>query len=160
MFKGKISFYKNVDGKEERIEEEFDDPRLYREFIAKHPELRYPTFEMPVLWSVWNPLTFGGLWDSLDDIVDRRLRLWADDTEGTSTKMLALPEWVRMDEYEKEIQRIEAEKANREVSRKSLEEASHKLKGYIARFKESGSLEKAKQAQEDLKKVEEKLKQM
>jgi hypothetical protein len=65
-----------------------------------------------------------------------------------------------MDEYEKEIQRIEAEKANREVSRKSLEEASHKLKRYIAQFKESGSLEKTKQAQEDLKKVEEKLKQM
>ena len=160
MFKGKISFYKNVDGKEERIEEEFDDPRLYREFIAKHPELRYNTFDLPVLWNFWSPFSFGGLWDSLDDIVDRRLRLWAEDTMNTPNKMQALPEWVRLDAYEAEIQRLEAEKANREVSKKSLEEASHKLKGYISRFKESGSMEKAKQAQEDLRKVEEKLRQM
>jgi hypothetical protein len=149
MFKGKISFYKNVDGKEDRIEEEFDDPRNYREFIAKHPELRFDYFEVPA---------FGNLWSVLDDIIDRRFRLRMDDAENPASQTLALPEGVRLDEYEKELQKIEAEKAEREASKKSLQEAGNRLKHYISKFKEAGNSEKAEQARKDLEKVEEKLK--
>ena len=84
MFKGKISFYKNDDGKEQRIEEEFDDPQRYKDFIRSHPELSFrdpfPNINLPYISNVW---------DSLDDIVDRRMRFWIEEPETQSmTKVL------------------------------------------------------------------------
>lgn len=70
MFKGKVSLYKNTDGKEEKIEQEFDDPSEYRAFVRSHPEFSFrdpfPSIGFPY---------FGNVWDTLEDMVDRRMRL-------------------------------------------------------------------------------------
>jgi hypothetical protein len=40
MFKGKIYLYKNSDGKEEKVEKEFDNKDEFNEYIEKNPELK------------------------------------------------------------------------------------------------------------------------
>lgn len=40
MFKWKVYLYKNIDGKEEKVEKEFDNQDDFKEYVDKNPELK------------------------------------------------------------------------------------------------------------------------
>jgi hypothetical protein len=56
MFKGKVSLYKNVGGKEERIEKEFDNEKEFDAFVSKHPDFKALRDWKPVRWPEFDGL--------------------------------------------------------------------------------------------------------
>lgn len=40
MFKWKVYLYKNINGKEEKVEKDFDNQEDFNEYIEKNPELK------------------------------------------------------------------------------------------------------------------------
>lgn len=40
MFKGKVYLYKNIDGKEEKVEKYFDNQDKFNKYIEQNPELK------------------------------------------------------------------------------------------------------------------------
>lgn len=40
MFKWKVYLYKNINGKEEKVEKEFDDENKFNSYVDKNPELK------------------------------------------------------------------------------------------------------------------------
>jgi len=43
-FRWKFYYYENINGKEKRVEKEFNDPKKYAEFTKKHPMPSFASF--------------------------------------------------------------------------------------------------------------------
>ena len=129
MFKWKVYVYRNNNGKEEEFEKEFDNPQEFNNFRKTY---RQPEFEGP----------FMGLWDwahlqnYFNNLIDRRFWLWA--MPDTEEEHKSLPNWVNLDEYEDELQKIEYSKAHKAEKLQELKDTLAKLKDYKKRFKAEG----------------------
>lgn len=81
MFKGKVYYYKNINGKEDSFEQEFDNPREYYNFIETNPEYNI-TFDRGFSNS------FRQFHNLMEHIVDRKFdQLLLDSDEVKQEKM-------------------------------------------------------------------------
>lgn len=153
MFKGKIYIYKNLDGREEKIEREFDNANDFQSFAREH-DVGFRPFRMPMLW-LWE---WANLQHYFDAIVDRKLWLaYNDDGESTLQKENTI---VDLDKYDQELKKIEYQKQHKEETLTTLKDTLHKLKEYKKRFKENGQDTMIEQLDIDIKKVEEEIEKL
>lgn len=149
MFKGKVSVYKN--GK--TVEKEFTDQQEYEKFIKDN--------NLDWWWDDWGLNPHFGLWaftsfnKYLDNFFDRKLGLLHNEGDESVQKL-----GVDLNKYEQEIQKIEYDKTHKEEKKKALENTLSKLKEYEKKFTEEKKDEMIKQLKEDIKKVEQELKDM
>lgn len=157
MFKWKIYVYKNVNGKEQKIEKEFTDPREYEQFVTQNPEFAG-------LSNLENRLGFGEFADFnkyLDNFFNSKLEaLWFVPEDEYYEEKPALVEDVNLSKYEEEARKIEEEKQQKEEEKSALKATLEKLKSYLEKFKNEDKKDLVKQVEEDIKKVEEKLKNL
>ena len=79
-----------------------------------------------------------GLWDRahlqnyFNNLIDRRF--WLESMEEPEEHK-SLPNWVNLDEYEDELQKIEYSKAHKAEKLQELKDTLAKLKDYKKRFK-------------------------
>ena len=149
MFKGKVTIIKNVNGKEERIEKEFNSPEEYAKFVSQSGGL-----EPRLTLSEWSD--FGSF---IDSIFHNRLNEFlGGGSVSTGQGQNFLP--VDLEKYDEEAAKIEAEKEKKEAKKKNIKDAITRLKGYIKTFEKEGKKDLAKSAKEDIKKLEEELKKL
>ncbi len=152
MFKGKVYLYKNINGKEKKIDKEFDNEEDYKNFLEENPEFNWSSNVENFVNYPW----LLGFENFLDDFVNKKLwRVWWEDTK----KQLPSGDTIDLSEYENEYSRIEEEKQKKEERRKEMESTLEKLKNYKKRFKEEGKEDLVKKIDKDIEKVQNDLKQ-
>jgi len=147
MFKGKVYVYRNNNGKEEEFEKEFDNPQEFNNFRKSY---RQPEFEGP----------FMGLGDRahlqnyFNNLIDSRFWL---GTKSEPEEKMSLPNWINLDEYENELQKIEYNKAHKAEEIQELKDTLAKLKDYKKRFKSEWRDDMIEKLDKDISTVQEKL---
>ena len=147
MFKGKVYVYRNNNGKEEEFEKEFDNPQEFNNFRKSY---RQPEFEGP----------FMGLGDRahlqnyFNNLIDSRFWL---GTKSEPEEKMSLPNWINLDEYENELQKIEYNKAHKAEEIQELKDTLTKLKDYKKRFKAEWRDDMIEKLDKDIATVQEKL---
>jgi hypothetical protein len=126
MFKWKVYVYRNNNWKEEEFEKEFDNPQEFNNFRRSY---RQPEMEGPFMW-LWDR---AHLQNYFNNLIDRRF--WLESMEGPQEEKRSLPNWINLDEYENELQKIEYNKAHKTEEIKELKETLEKLKDYKKKFK-------------------------
>ena len=148
MFKGKVYVYRNNNGKEEEFEKEFDNPQEFNNFRKSY---RQPEFEGP----------FMGLGDRahlqnyFNNLIDRRF--WLESIPEPQQEQKSLPDWINLDEYEQELQKIEYNKAHKAEEIQELKDTLTKLKDYKKRFKAEWRDDMIEKIDKDIATVQEKL---
>ena len=148
MFKGKVYVYRNNNGKEEEFEKEFDNPQEFNNFRKSY---RQPEFEGP----------FMGLGDRahlqnyFNNLIDRRF--WLESIPEPQQEQKNLPDWINLDEYEQELQKIEYDKAHKAEEIQELKDTLTKLKDYKKRFKAEWRDDMIEKIDKDISTVQEKL---
>ena len=148
MFKGKVYVYRNNNGKEEEFEKEFDNPQEFNNFRKSY---RQPEFEGP----------FMGLGDRahlqnyFNNLIDRRF--WLESIPEPQQEQKSLPDWINLDEYEQELQKIEYDKAHKAEEIQELKDTLTKLKDYKKRFKAEWRDDMIEKIDKDISTVQEKL---
>ena len=148
MFKGKVYVYRNNNGKEEEFEKEFDNPQEFNNFRKSY---RQPEFEGP----------FMGLGDRahlqnyFNNLIDRRF--WLESIPEPQQEQKSLPDWINLDEYEQELQKIEYNKAHKAEEIQELKDTLTKLKDYKKRFKAEWRDDMIEKIDKDISTVQEKL---
>lgn len=144
MFEGKIYIYKNVNGKEQKIEKKFNNPEEYNDFISKNPELK--KFNDNKIDLVTD---FINLWKHLYGSANNKLEdlwiLWSDDETNVNLK-----------EYENALKEAQIE-TNKEEEKNKYEKILEKLEYYLKEFKKINKKELIQKIEEDIKKIKEKL---
>ena len=125
MFKWKVYVYRNNNWKEEEFEKEFDNPQEFNNFRKTY---RQPEFEGPFMW-LWDR---AHLQNYFNNLIDRRFGLWNIEEPQEERR---LPNWINLDEYEQELQKIEYDKAHKAEEIQELKDTLTKLKDYKKRFK-------------------------
>ena len=146
MFKWKVYFYQNINGKEKKVEKEFNNPNEYYDFINSHPEFSN------------NLLGFGNLDNYLENFFNSRFALEPVYNEVPSNNFL--PEGIDLDKYEAEAQKIDEEKKKKEEEKNVLKKSLEKLKEFLEKFKKEKKDDLVKKVKKDIEKVEEKLKKL
>ena len=147
MFKWKVYVYRNNNGKEEEFEKEFDNPQEFNNFRKTY---RQPEFEGP----------FMGLGDRahlqnyFNNLIDSRFWL---GTKSEPEEKMSLPNWINLDEYENELQKIEYNKAHKAEEIQELKDTLTKLKDYKKRFKAEWRDDMIEKIDKDISTVQEKL---
>lgn len=147
MFKWKVYVYRNNNGKEEEFEKEFDNPQEFYNFRKTYHQ---PEFEGPFL----------GLWDRahlqnyFNNLIDSRFWL---GTKSEPEEKMSLPNWINLDEYENELQKIEYNKAHKAEEIQELKDTLAKLKDYKKRFKAEWRDDMIEKLDKDIATVQEKL---
>ena len=147
MFKGKVYVYRNNNGKEEEFEKEFDNPQEFNNFRKSY---RQPEFEGP----------FMGLGDRahlqnyFNNLIDSRFWL---GTKSEPEEKMSLPNWINLDEYENELQKIEYNKAHKAEEIQELKDTLAKLKDYKKSFKAEWRDDMIEKLDKDIATVQEKL---
>ena len=148
MFKGKVYVYRNDNGKEEEFEKEFDNPQEFNNFRKSYHQ---PEFEGP----------FMGLGDRahlqnyFKNLIDRRF--WLESIPEPQQEQKSLPDWINLDEYEQELQKIEYDKAHKAEEIQELKDTLTKLKDYKKRFKAEWRDDMIEKIDKDISTVQEKL---
>ena len=148
MFKWKVYVYRNNNGKEEEFEKEFDNPQEFNNFRKSY---RQPEFEGP----------FMGLGDRahlqnyFNNLIDRRF--WLESIPEPQQEQKSLPDWINLDEYEQELQKIEYNKAHKAEEIQELKDTLSKLKDYKKRFKAEWRDDMIEKIDKDISTVQEKL---
>ena len=148
MFKWKVYVYRNNNGKEEEFEKEFDNPQEFNNFRKSY---RQPEFEGP----------FMGLGDRahlqnyFNNLIDRRF--WLESIPEPQQEQKSLPDWINLDEYEQELQKIEYGKAHKAEEIQELKDTLTKLKDYKKRFKAEWRDDMIEKIDKDISTVQEKL---
>ena len=147
MFKWKVYVYRNNNWKEEEFEKEFDNPQEFNNFRKSY---RQPEFEGP----------FMGLGDRahlqnyFNNLIDSRFWL---GTKFDPEEKMSLPNWINLDEYENELQKIEYNKAHKAEEIQGLKDTLAKLKDYKKRFKSEWRDDMIEKIDKDIATVQEKL---
>jgi len=147
MFKWKVYVYRNNNGKEEEFEKEFDNPQEFNNFRKSY---RQPEFEGP----------FMGLGDRahlqnyFNNLIDSRFWL---GTKSEPEEKMSLPNWINLDEYENELQKIEYNKAHKAEEIQELKDTLAKLKDYKKSFKAEWRDDMIEKLDKDIATVQEKL---
>lgn len=148
MFKWKVYVYRNNNWKEEEFEKEFDNPQEFNNFRKSY---RQPEFEGP----------FMGLGDRahlqnyFNNLIDRRF--WLESIPEPQQEQKSLPDWINLDEYEQELQKIEYNKAHKAEEIQELKDTLSKLKDYKKRFKAEWRDDMIEKIDKDISTVQEKL---
>ncbi len=151
MFKGKVYIYKNINGKEEKVEREFDNPEDFHAF-SKSQNLSWPKFNQ----SFMGLNDWVNLQNYFDDLIDKRL--WLEYDSGVDNMLGS--DIVDLDKYEQELQKIEYQKQHKDENLKSLKKILQELRDYKKKFKDVGKEEMISRIDEDIKKVEEEIKNL
>ena len=147
MFKWKVYVYRNNNWKEEEFEKEFDNPQEFNNFRKSY---RQPEFEGP----------FMGLGDRahlqnyFNNLIDSRFWL---GTKSEPEEKMSLPNWINLDEYENELQKIEYNKAHKAEEIQELKDSLAKLKDYKKSFKAEWRDDMIEKLDKDIATVQEKL---
>lgn len=158
-FRGKVVYYTNVNGKEQRIEKEFDNPAEYQNFINNN------NLQLPTTWAnIWT----SGLNNFFDDFFTHKLEnflgrsaLNYHNINNTETTTIWYDEYNNhLAEYEKDLKKLEEEKTRKEERKSYLTWLIEKLKEYKKRFEEAWLKEKIKNIEEDIKKATKELKEL
>ncbi len=148
--------YSNINGKEEKLEREFDNARDFDSFVRKFPGFRFwrwPEFLSLRDWS--------SLYDYVDELLSEKLRIpFLSWSSQTTTESLPDVSWVDLSKYEQALQEIEYQKTHKEEHIKSLKSTLKQLKEYKKKFQEENKDDLVNQVEEDIKKVEDQLKQL
>ena len=148
MFKGKVYVYRNNNGKEEEFEKEFDNPQEFNNFRKTY---RQPEFEGPFMW-LWDR---AHLQNYFNNLIDRRF--WLESIPEPQQEQKSLPDWINLDEYEQELQKIEYDKAHKAEEIQELKDTLTKLKDYKKRFKAEWRDDMIEKIDKDISTVQEKL---
>lgn len=137
-----------MNGKEEKLEREFDNPQDFRSFASQVPAFqtltRLPTFGLDGRNSLHN---------YLEDFLERKLGL---DYQAADPEQSL----VNMAPYEDALEQIAYQKSHKEEYSKHLKTTLQKLKEYKKTFKEEQRDDLIGQIDEDIKKTEEELKKL
>ena len=128
MFKGKVYVYRNNNGKEEEFEKEFDNPQEFNNFRKTYHQ---PEFGGPIMWLGDR----AHLQNYFNNLIDRRF--WLESMEEPEEPK-HLPNWINLDRYEDELQKIEYKKAHKAEKVQELKDTLAKLKDYKKKFKAEG----------------------
>lgn len=138
--------YSNINGKEEKLEREFDNPQAFQSFAEQMPAFqvlnRFPSLGRDGFTSIQN---------YFENLLDRRLWLGYQDSDQQQSL-------VDLDKYEDAIQQIEYQKAHKDEHTKQLKATLQRLKDYKKKFKEENREDMIGQLDDDIKKIEEELK--
>jgi len=148
MFKWKVYVYRNNNGKEEEFEKEFDNPQEFNNFRKTY---RQPEFEGPFMW-LWDR---AHLQNYFNNLIDRRF--WLESIPEPQQEQKSLPDWINLDEYEQELQKIEYDKAHKAEEIQELKDTLTKLKDYKKRFKAEWRDDMIEKIDKDISTVQEKL---
>ena len=148
MFKWKVYVYRNNNGKEEEFEKEFDNPQEFNNFRKTY---RQPEFEGPFMW-LWDR---AHLQNYFNNLIDRRF--WLESIPEPQQEQKSLPDWINLDEYEQELQKIEYNKAHKAEEIQELKDTLTKLKDYKNRFKAEWRDDMIEKIDKDISTVQEKL---
>ncbi len=141
MFKGKVYVYKNNNGKVEEFEKEFDNLQDFYNFKRGYNQ---PEFEEPMLWLTgWTNLQ-----NYFDNLINRRLWLWT--MIEPEEEQQYLPNWVNLNEYEKELQNMEYEEAHKNERLQWLKNTLAKLNEYLKKFKDKWRDDMLKKIKKDI----------
>ena len=147
--------YKNINWKEERIEREFDNPQDFQSFAKTNAvwwlERLHSPFTSPILWlGDW-----ANLQNYFDNLLDRKL--WLSYNNDDYLEGNGQSDFINLDKYEQELEKIEYQKHHKDESLKSLKANLQKLKEYKKRFKEEWREDIVTQIDADIKKIEEEI---
>ena len=148
MFKGKVYVYRNNNGKEEEFEKEFDNPQEFNNFRKSYHQ---PEFWGPFMW-IWDR---AHLQNYFNNLIDRRF--WLESIPEPQQEQKSLPDWINLDEYEQELQKIEYDKAHKAEEIQELKDTLTKLKDYKKRFKAEWRDDMIEKIDKDISTVQEKL---
>jgi len=152
MFKGKVTIIKKVNGKDVKIEKEFNSPEEYQAFLQEQGGAMLPDPKLSL--SEW-----GALGSFIDQIFEDKLQdFFLEAPEQSYEPEEELP--VDIDKYEKEAAKIEKEKEKKEAKIAEIKRTIDKLKAFVKTFEKEGKKDLAKSAKEDIKKLEEELKSL
>ena len=121
-----------------------------QEFNNFRKSYRQPEFEGP----------FMGLGDRahlhnyFNNLIDSRFWL---GTKSEPEEKMSLPNWINLDEYENELQKIEYNKAHKAEEIQELKDTLTKLKDYKKRFKAEWRDDMIEKIDKDISTVQEKL---
>lgn len=148
MFKGKVYMYSNINGKEEKLEREFDNPQEFRSFASQ-----VPAFQMFTRLPRFGLDGRNNLHNYLEDFLERRLGLDYQSPEPQQAIVNLAP-------YEDALAQIAYQKSHKDEYAKQLKTSLQKLKEYKKTFKEEHRDDLIVQIDEDIKKTEEELKKL
>ena len=141
MFKGKVYVYRNNNWKTEEFEKEFDNLQDFLNFKRSYNQ---PEFEEPMLWLTgWTNLQ-----NYFNNLIDRRF--WLESVAEPEEKQQYLPNWVNLDEYEKEIQNMEYEETHKNERLQWLKKTLAKLNEYLKKFKNKWRDDMIKKIKKDI----------
>lgn len=146
MFKGKVYMYINVNGKEEKLEREFDNPQDFQFFAKQMPSFSIGIGSHPLGLNGW-----GNINDYFDYLLDKKMG------GQSSIAKQEMPWLVNMDKYEQALEELEYQKTHKEEHLKELKATMKKLKDYKKKFTEEGKEDLITQIDEDIKKIEEEI---
>lgn len=151
MFKGKISIYKNLNGKENKIEQEFDNESDYNRFIEENKIQ---------LWE-FNQSFFSNIYDLekyIDDAFFKRIWKFFTHTKTPGLDYQRIDWLPSLDKYASEYEKILSEKKAKENQKNALKQTIEWLKDYKKKFENEWRNDLIQQIQQDIKKYEEELK--
>ncbi len=158
MFKGRVQIYTNRNGRENKIDREFDNPEEFNQFLKENSiNTQGIHDEMNMSLNNWARLQ-----DFFENMIDRRLHDIGREFEPLGMESWETPanDVVDLSKYEQEARRLEEEKRNKEYRKSMLENTMEKLKEYKKKFQDEGKQDLVKQIDEDMKKVEDERKQL
>jgi hypothetical protein len=153
MFKGKIVYYENINGKEEKFEKEFDDQKEYADFINSSDDSQW---DLCVHTSHWYPHG-SWLWPKWTVESFSRPDSCSDASAISKKDGVFFESAVDISKYEKAEKKMENDKKNVWVKKEKLKETKEKLEGFLEKFKTAGKLDLVKDIESDLEKVEQEL---
>ena len=151
MFQGKVYSYRNINGQEKTFEKSFDSYDDYKTFIDSDENFRvlgsFPSFGF-------------GNFDAFDRYLDNFFTSRLSLPHQLSWTQNQLP--VSLDKYQAEAQRLEREEQDVAHKKLLLEKSKEQLQGYLEKFqhhskKDERIAELVKEAEADMKKIEEEL---
>ncbi|HPC34239.1 MAG TPA: hypothetical protein PLP73_01130 [Candidatus Absconditabacterales bacterium] len=153
MFKGKVYVYKNINGKEEKIEREFDNPQDFQSFAKNNEVSGLESFSNTPRSPILGLGDWANLQNYLDNLIDRRLGLTYDgyDEEQDNYDEGGL---IDLNKYELELEKIEYQKQHKDETLKHLKSTLQKLKDYKKKFKTEGRDDMIESIDLDIQKVE------
>ena len=159
MFKGKFIIRRNVNGKEEIIEKEFNSPEEYQQFLAQM--WATPSLGIEKEFGEMRLSPYG--WNAFENLMRRWINEGLEDFFGLPQEIpqneiyaeQSLPSDVQynMQKYQQEAQKLEEEKREKEEKLKSLRESLKKLQEFEKKFKAEGKTSLARQVSKDITKV-------
>ncbi|HOG15154.1 MAG TPA: hypothetical protein PK674_01060 [Candidatus Absconditabacterales bacterium] len=153
MFKGKVYVYKNINGKEEKIEREFDNSQDFQSFVQNNEVSGLESFSDTPRSPILGLGDWANLQNYFDNLIDRRLGLIYDGYDEEQDNY-AGGNLIDLNKYESELKKIDYQKQHKDETLKHLKSTLQKLKDYKKKFKNEGREDMIESIDLDIKKIE------